>query len=97
MQEFVELLQKAELPIIKTLLPIWPRFYCILVIHPDNRIREASQNVHHVIVLKAKREIAPYLKQLMAPWYTSQYDNYPPAATAAIQAFKVGMHSYILL
>ncbi|CAG9765141.1 unnamed protein product [Ceutorhynchus assimilis] len=88
LQEFADILEKADPPIIKTLLPIWPRYYSILAIHPDNRIREAAQNAHRVIVLKAKRDIAPYLKQLMAPWYTSQYDNYPAAAAAAIKAFK---------
>ncbi|XP_066152599.1 E3 ubiquitin-protein ligase listerin [Euwallacea fornicatus] len=88
LQEFTELLENSELSTIKSLLSIWPRFYGVLVIHPDNRIREATQIAHSVIVQKVKREIAPYLKQLMAPWFTSQYDNYPPAATAAIKAFQ---------
>ncbi|XP_050305694.1 E3 ubiquitin-protein ligase listerin [Anthonomus grandis grandis] len=87
-QEFSDLVEKAEVSVVKTLLPVWPRFYSLLVIHPDNRIREAAQNAHNLIVLKVKRDIAPFLKQLMAPWYISQYDNYPPAATAAAQAFN---------
>lgn len=90
MQEFAELLQDAEPDTIKTLLATWTRFYSVLVIHPDNRVREAAQNAHCIIVQKAKREIAPFLKQLMASWYISQYDNYPPAAAAATKAFKVG-------
>ncbi|XP_048520636.1 E3 ubiquitin-protein ligase listerin [Dendroctonus ponderosae] len=88
LQEFADLLQNAEPSVVKSLLPSWPRFYSVLATHPDNKIREATQHVHRTIVLKAKRDIAPYLKQLMATWYISQYDNYPAAARAAAQAFK---------
>lgn len=89
MQEFAELVKNSETDSIKALLPVWPRFYNVLSTDIDNRVREATHNVHHQIVLKAKRNIAPYLKQLMAPWFTSQYDTYPPAASAAALAFKV--------
>lgn len=73
----------------KALLPVWPRFYNILATDVDNRVREAVHKTHQQLVLKVKRNIAPYLKQLMAPWFTSQYDTYPPAASAASQAFTV--------
>lgn len=89
MQEFAEIIKTCEPEILKSILPVWPRFYNILATDVDNRVREATHNVHHQIVLKAKRNIAPYLKQLMAPWFTSQYDTYPPAASAATLAFKV--------
>ncbi|XP_018571354.1 E3 ubiquitin-protein ligase listerin isoform X2 [Anoplophora glabripennis] len=88
LQEFADLVKNSEADSIKALLPVWPRFYNVLSTDIDNRVREATHNVHHEIVLKAKRNIAPYLKQLMAPWFTSQYDTYPPAASAAAQAFK---------
>lgn len=89
LQEFADLVKNSEADSIKALLPVWPRFYNVLSTDIDNRVREATHNVHHQIVLKVKRNIAPYLKQLMAPWFTSQYDTYPPAASAAGQAFKV--------
>ncbi|KAJ8985103.1 hypothetical protein NQ317_019789 [Molorchus minor] len=88
LQELAELLKNSEQESVKAVLPVWPRFYNNLATDVDNRVREASHNVHHQIVLKAKRNIAPFLKQLMAPWFTSIYDTYPPAASTAFQAFK---------
>ncbi|CAH1975528.1 unnamed protein product [Acanthoscelides obtectus] len=88
LQELAELIKNAEPETLQTILPVWPKFYNILATDSDNRVREASHNVLHQLVLKAKRNIAPHLKQLMAPWFTSQYDTYPPAASIAKQAFK---------
>nr|XP_023024069.1 E3 ubiquitin-protein ligase listerin [Leptinotarsa decemlineata] len=88
LQELAELIKTSEPEAVKSMLLVWPRFYNTLVTDIDNGVREATHNVHHQIVLKAKRNIAPYLKQLMAPWFTSQYDTYPPAASIASQAFK---------
>ncbi|XP_050511017.1 E3 ubiquitin-protein ligase listerin [Diabrotica virgifera virgifera] len=87
LQELAALIKESDHDTVKTLLPMWPRFYSVLVTDTDNRVREATHNVHHQIILKVKRNIAPYLKQLMAPWFTSQYDTYAPAASAASQSF----------
>ncbi|CAH0553483.1 unnamed protein product [Brassicogethes aeneus] len=86
--ELAELIKSSDVDTIKSLLPVWPRYYNVLATDTDNRVREATHNAHYQIILKAKRNIAPFLKQLMAPWFTSQYDTYPPAATIATQAFK---------
>nr|CAI5817590.1 unnamed protein product [Callosobruchus analis] len=88
LQELAELIKNSEPDTLKTILPVWPKFYNIIATDSDNRVREASHNVLHQLVLKAKRNIAPHLKQLMAPWFTSQYDTYPPAASIAKQAFR---------
>lgn len=88
LQELATFVIESDQETVKSILPVWPRFYNILATDIDNRVREATHNVHHQIVLKVKRNIAPYLKQLMAPWFTSQYDTYPPAASTAQQAFK---------
>ncbi|KAF7277773.1 hypothetical protein GWI33_009194 [Rhynchophorus ferrugineus] len=88
LQEFAELVKKSDPDTVKNALPVWPRFFNVLATDTNNRVREATQIVHHEIVLKVKRNVAPYLKQIIAPWFTSQYDNYPPAATTATQAFK---------
>lgn len=89
MQELAETIKNTEAESLKALLPVWPRFYYVLATDVDNRVREAVHKTHHQLILKVKRNIAPYLKQLMAPWFTSQYDTYPPAASAASQAFSV--------
>ncbi|KAG5874665.1 hypothetical protein JTB14_012946 [Gonioctena quinquepunctata] len=88
LQELADLIKNSEQEAVKSVLLVWPRFYNTLATDIDNGVREATHNVHHQIVLKAKRNIAPHLKQLMAPWFTSQYDTYAPAASAASQAFK---------
>ncbi|CAG9822593.1 unnamed protein product [Phaedon cochleariae] len=88
LQELADLIKNSDQDTVKAVLPLWPRFYNVFVTDIDNRVREATHSVHHQIILKAKRNIAPFLKQLMAPWFTSQYDPYPPAASVASQALK---------
>lgn len=79
----------CELEVLKTVLPFWPRLYCSLAVDAEHRVREASHLAQRAVAVKAKRNLAPYLKQLIGPWFTSQYDSYAPAASAAQQAFQV--------
>ncbi|XP_017770844.1 PREDICTED: E3 ubiquitin-protein ligase listerin [Nicrophorus vespilloides] len=88
LQEFTELIKNTDAETIKAVLPFWPRLYNNLSTDAEHRVREAAQLAQHQVVLKAKRNIAPYLKQLAGPWFTSQYDTYPPAASAATQSFS---------
>ncbi|RZC42281.1 E3 ubiquitin-protein ligase listerin [Asbolus verrucosus] len=88
LQEFADLISNSEAEAVKTILAFWATLYGILAIDTDHRIREAAHNAHHQVILKDKKIIAPYLKQLIGPWFTSQYDNYPPAASAAAKAFN---------
>ncbi|EEZ97459.2 E3 ubiquitin-protein ligase listerin isoform X2 [Tribolium castaneum] len=88
LQEFCDLIASSEAEAVKTILAFWATLYSILATDTDHRVREAVHNAHHQIILKDKKMIAPFLKQLIGPWFTSQYDNYPPAATAASKAFN---------
>lgn len=88
LQEFSELIRNSEPEAVKTVLPLWPRLYCHLAVDVEHRVREAAHQAQRAVVLRAKRNLAPYLRQLAGPWFTSQYDTYPPAATAASQAFQ---------
>ncbi|CAG2060103.1 unnamed protein product, partial [Timema podura] len=88
LQEFAELIRNSEQEAVKAVLPFWPRLYCHLVVDVEHRVRESAHQAHRAVVLRAKRNIAPYLRQLAGPWFTSQYDTYPPAASAATQAFQ---------
>ncbi|XP_016092298.1 E3 ubiquitin-protein ligase listerin-like [Sinocyclocheilus grahami] len=54
----------------------------------DRRVREATQQAFEQLVLKVKRNLAPYLKSLMGHWLISQCDTYSPAASAASAAFQ---------
>ncbi|XP_044263006.1 E3 ubiquitin-protein ligase listerin [Tribolium madens] len=88
LQEFCDLIASSETEAVKTILAFWATLYSILATDTDHRVREAVHNAHHQIILKDKKMIAPFLKQLIGPWFTSQYDNYPPAASAATKAFS---------
>uniref|UniRef100_A0A3B3ZXD6 E3 ubiquitin-protein ligase listerin n=1 Tax=Periophthalmus magnuspinnatus TaxID=409849 RepID=A0A3B3ZXD6_9GOBI len=54
----------------------------------DRRIREATQIAFEQLVLKVRRNLAPFLKSLMGHWILSQCDTYTPAASAAWRAFE---------
>lgn len=88
LQEFAALCQDAELSAVEGMLPFWPRFYCALSIDIDHRVREAAQLAHAALVKRIGKGIAMYLKQLAGAWFTSQYDTYPPAASAAVNCFN---------
>lgn len=88
LQEFATLCQDVELSAVEGMLPFWPRFYCALSIDIDHRVREAAQMAHASVVKRIGKGIAMYLKQLAGAWFTSQYDTYPPAASAAINSFN---------
>ncbi|XP_077267216.1 E3 ubiquitin-protein ligase listerin [Temnothorax americanus] len=88
LQEFATLCQDAELAAVEGMLPFWPRFYCALSIDIEHRVREAAQLAHAAVVKRVGKGIAMYLKQLAGAWFISQYDTYPPAASAATNSFN---------
>lgn len=88
LQEFADLVKNSDAEVIKTILPYWPRLYNSLATDSENKVREATHVAHNEVVQKVKRNLAPHLKSIIASWFTSQYDTYPPAATAATMSFK---------
>ncbi|XP_014468985.1 PREDICTED: E3 ubiquitin-protein ligase listerin [Dinoponera quadriceps] len=88
LQVFASLCENAELSAVEGMLPFWPRLYCVLSIDIDHRVREAVQLAHAAVVKRVGRGIAMYLKQLAGAWFTSQYDTYPSAASAATNSFN---------
>lgn len=88
LQEFATLCKNAELSAVEGMLPFWPRLYCALAIDIDHRVREAAQLAHAAVVKRVGKSIAMYLKQLAGAWFTSQYDTYPLAASAATNSFN---------
>lgn len=63
-------------------------FFIFLNQDHDRRVREATQQAFEQLVLKVKRNLAPYLKSIMGHWLISQCDTYSPAASAASAAFN---------
>ncbi|XP_055909691.1 E3 ubiquitin-protein ligase listerin [Eupeodes corollae] len=88
LQEFTELLTESDVDVVKGILPLWPKFYHNLANDVDHRVRESAQNVQNLIVSKCRKAVAPYLKQLTPVWLSSQFDNYPPAASVAASSFQ---------
>ncbi|KAG7213022.1 hypothetical protein KM043_002357 [Ampulex compressa] len=86
--EFATLCKESELSAVEGILSFWPRVYCALAIDVEHRVREAAQLAHASLVKRVGRSIAVYLKQLAGAWFTSQYDTYPPAASAATNSFN---------
>ncbi|XP_043106094.1 E3 ubiquitin-protein ligase listerin [Puntigrus tetrazona] len=87
-QEFGAMCQEREPDVVKGVLPYWPRIYCRISVDHDRRVREATQLAFEQLVLKVKRNLAPYLKSIMGHWLISQCDTYSPAASAASSAFQ---------
>lgn len=54
----------------------------------DRRVREATQQAFEQLILKVKRNLAPYLKSIMGHWLIAQCDTYTPASSAASAAFQ---------
>jgi hypothetical protein len=67
----------------------WPRYYCSLSIDVNHRVREAAQIAHATILNRVGKAIAIHLKEFAGPWFVSQYDTYPPVASAATNSFNV--------
>lgn len=82
-------MKTSDTEVVKTVLNYWPRVYTTLATDADHKVREAAHLAHYEVVVKAKRNLAPHLKALIGPWFTAQYDTYPPAASAAVLAFEV--------
>ncbi|XP_075215935.1 E3 ubiquitin-protein ligase listerin [Lycorma delicatula] len=88
LNEFGQLCSESEPAAVKAVLPFWPRLYCVLASDTEHRVREAAHNAHRAVVSSVGRSIAPYLKVIAGAWFTSQYDTYPPAASAASLSFQ---------
>ncbi|GFS67129.1 e3 ubiquitin-protein ligase listerin, partial [Nephila pilipes] len=82
-QEFGEHCIEKEIDVVKNVLPFWPRLFNKLALDFDRRIREAAHQANGKLLSKVKREMAPYLKNIMGVWLLGQCDLYAPAASVA--------------
>ncbi|XP_053420907.1 E3 ubiquitin-protein ligase listerin [Nycticebus coucang] len=88
MQEFGTMCTERDTEVVKGVLPYWPRIFCKISLDHDRRVREATQQAFEKLILKVKKQLAPYLKSLMGYWLMAQCDTYTPAAFAAKDAFE---------
>lgn len=88
LQEFVDIISVSNVDTILTIIPIWTKIYCSLATDIEHRIRELCQQAHSVLVEKAGKGIAPFVKQLAPIWIVSRYDTYALAANFAENSFN---------
>ncbi|KFM63260.1 E3 ubiquitin-protein ligase listerin, partial [Stegodyphus mimosarum] len=86
-QEFGNHCAEKDKDVVKNVLPFWPRLFNKLALDTDRRIREATHEANGKLIFKVKREVAPYLKNIMGVWLLGQCDLYAPAATSAQTTF----------
>lgn len=72
---------------------VYDTTYCIVITlilcqDHDRRLREATQQAFEQLILKVRRNLAPYLKGIMGHWLIAQCDTHSPAASAANVAFQ---------
>lgn len=63
-------------------------FFAICLQDADRRIREATFLAHKQICVMTGRNLAPFLKGVLATWLAGMYDVYAPAASAARCGFE---------
>ncbi|XP_053396155.1 E3 ubiquitin-protein ligase listerin-like [Mercenaria mercenaria] len=88
LQEFGELCKEKSEEDLKGVLPFWPRTYNKMALDIDYRVREAAQQAMSTLVSRVRRNLAPYLRNLMGAWVLSQCDTYPTVASSAQGAFQ---------
>ncbi|KAJ3109179.1 listerin E3 ubiquitin protein ligase 1 [Phlyctochytrium planicorne] len=73
---------------ISNIIPIWPFYFKKLYLEPERRLRENAFQCHRQIVLKAKKMLAPHLKDLIACWIFAQFDPAKEVSRLALETFE---------
>ncbi|XP_022704297.1 E3 ubiquitin-protein ligase listerin-like isoform X2 [Varroa jacobsoni] len=88
LQQIMALLENKTQESIMGMLPFWTRNFNRLAVDADRRIREATFLAHKQICVMTGRNLAPFLKGVLATWLAGMYDVYAPAASAARCGFE---------
>jgi hypothetical protein len=76
------------------LLPFWPKVYSKSSIDPERRMRLLINNAHEKMVMLLRKQIAPYLNDIMGYWVLSMFDPVADVARVATAAFQVSLYQY---
>ena len=63
-------------------------FSLVFVKDTDAKVRECTQNAMATLVSRVRRNLAPFLKNVMGAWILSRNDTYPTVASAAHKSFN---------
>lgn len=83
------LLEDEEEETVCKIMRQWVGAYRQLSQDLDRGVRGKSVEILNMLVVKLKREMAPFLKNVMGPWWMAQHDIHLPIAQTAQAAFDV--------
>ncbi|XP_076444404.1 E3 ubiquitin-protein ligase listerin-like isoform X2 [Babylonia areolata] len=86
--EFSTLCKEKDDSTLQAVLPFWPRLFNKLAIDVDPKVREYTQGAMATLVSRVRRNLAPYLKNVMGAWILSRNDTYPTVSSAANRSFS---------
>eukprot|EP01134_Creolimax_fragrantissima_P002863 CFRG2863T1 len=87
LQSLSELIQTSEEDAMVQSLVYWPQLYTRLAVDVDRRTRVEANICMREYAVRAKKQIAPYLKKLLPHWLCCQHDVYADVSSIAIAAF----------
>ncbi|KAJ3050808.1 listerin E3 ubiquitin protein ligase 1, partial [Rhizophlyctis rosea] len=88
LEELSAYVDGASVEDIQKMLPAWPKLYNRLGTDVDRRVRENTGQAHLALVRKARKQLAPVLKELIGTWLILRFDPAKDAAKAAAEAFQ---------
>ncbi|OQR69590.1 hypothetical protein BIW11_12165, partial [Tropilaelaps mercedesae] len=88
LQQIMDLLEAKAEEDIKRILPFWPRNLNRLAVDSERRVREATFLAHKRLCAVAGRNLAPFVKSVLATWVSGMFDIHAPVASAARAAFE---------
>ncbi|KAJ3154933.1 hypothetical protein HDU86_004452 [Geranomyces michiganensis] len=88
LEELSSYIAEADVKGVSNLLPAWPKAYNRLSADADRRVRETTGAVHLALVNKARKQLAPHLKELIGSWLCATHDPYKEVSRLASTAFK---------
>ncbi|KAG0237979.1 hypothetical protein BGW42_008079 [Actinomortierella wolfii] len=66
----------------------WVKLYIKLTTDVDRRVRFLTNNVHALVVKRAKKKLAPFLKEVVGAWIGTFFDPSRDVARVAMESFK---------
>lgn len=70
------------------IIPQWGYEYKKLLLDYNREVRRATNETMTNLVTAVGRDLAPYLKSLMGPWWFSQFDTVPEVSLAAKRSLE---------
>ncbi|KAB5512949.1 hypothetical protein DKX38_029977 [Salix brachista] len=70
------------------IIPQWGYEYKKLLLDYNREVRRATNETMTNLVTAVGRDLAPYLKSLMGPWWFSQFDSVPEVSLAAKRSLE---------